>query len=76
MEDPGQALVEANVSATATKIDVKDGVVTLSGNVDNAAQKDLTEAYARDVSNVKSDRQRTDRGGACRPRTDRERVRR
>jgi osmotically-inducible protein OsmY len=47
-------LVEANVSATATKIDVKDGVVTLSGNADNAAQKDLTEAYAKDISNVKS----------------------
>jgi osmotically-inducible protein OsmY len=47
-------LVEANVSATATKIDVKDGVVTLSGNAENAAQKDLTEAYAKDISNVKS----------------------
>ena len=47
-------LVEANVSATATKIDVKDGVVTLSGNADNASQKDLTEIYAKDVSNVKS----------------------
>lgn len=47
-------LVEANVSATATKIDVKDGVVTLTGNADNAAQKDLTEVYAKDISNVKS----------------------
>jgi osmotically-inducible protein OsmY len=47
-------LVEANVSATATKIDVKDGVVTLSGNAENAAQKDLTEAYAKDISNVRS----------------------
>lgn len=47
-------LVEANVSATATKIDVKDGVVTLSGNADNAAEKDLTEAYAKDIDNVKS----------------------
>jgi osmotically-inducible protein OsmY len=50
----GKLLVEANVSAADTKIDVKDGVVTLSGNAANAAQKDLTEVFARDVSNVKS----------------------
>jgi hyperosmotically inducible protein len=47
-------LVEANVSATATKIDVKNGVVTLTGTADNAAEKDLTEAYAKDIDNVKS----------------------
>jgi osmotically-inducible protein OsmY len=50
----GKLLVSANVSAAATKIDVKDGVVTLSGNADNAAEKDLTEAYAKDIDNVKS----------------------
>jgi osmotically-inducible protein OsmY len=50
----GKLLVEANVSATATKIDVKDGAVTLSGTAENAAQKDLTEAYAKDIDHVKS----------------------
>lgn len=47
-------LVKANVSATSTTVDVKDGVVTLTGTVQNLAQKDLTEAYAKDIDNVKS----------------------
>lgn len=47
-------LVKANVSATATKVDVKDGVVTLSGTAQSPAQKDLTEAYAKDIDNVKA----------------------
>jgi hyperosmotically inducible protein len=47
-------LVKANVSAIDTKVDVKDGVVTLSGTTQNAAQKDLTEAYAKDIDGVKS----------------------
>jgi hyperosmotically inducible protein len=47
-------LVKANVSATATKVDVKEGVVTLTGTAINAAQKDLTEAYAKDIDHVKS----------------------
>ncbi|HMD61067.1 MAG TPA: BON domain-containing protein [Opitutaceae bacterium] len=50
----GELLVKANVSATATKVDVKDGIVTLTGTVENAAQKDLTEVYAKDIDNVKS----------------------
>jgi osmotically-inducible protein OsmY len=50
----GQLLVHANVSATATKVDVNAGVVTLTGTVDNSAQKDLTEAYVKDISGVKS----------------------
>jgi len=50
----GELLVKANVSATSTKVDVKDGMVTLTGTVQNAAQKDLTEAYAKDIDNVKS----------------------
>ena len=49
-----ELLVKANVSATATKVDVKDGVVTLSGTASSAAQKDLTEAYAKDIDNVKA----------------------
>lgn len=50
----GELLVKSNVSATSTKVDVKDGVVTLTGTVQNSAQKDLTEVYAKDVENVKS----------------------
>jgi len=47
-------LVHANVSATATRVDVNGGAVVLTGTVDNAAQKDLTEAYVKDVEGVKS----------------------
>jgi osmotically-inducible protein OsmY len=47
-------LVHANVSATATKVDVNNGVVLLTGTVDNQAQKELTEAYAKDIEGVKS----------------------
>ena len=54
MKVRGELLVKANVSATATKVDVKDGVVTLSGTADNLAQKELTEVYAKDIDNVKS----------------------
>ncbi len=49
-----ELLVKANVSATSTKVDVRDGVVTLTGTVQNLAQKDLTEAYAKDIDNVKA----------------------
>ena len=47
-------LVHSNVSATATKVDVRDGVVTLSGTAKNSAQKELTEAYAKDIEGVRS----------------------
>ena len=47
-------LVKGNVSATSTKVVVTDGVVTLSGTADNAAQKDLTAAYAKDIDGVKT----------------------
>ena len=50
----GELLVKANVSATSTKVAVRDGVVTLTGTVQNRAQKDLTEAYAKDIENVKA----------------------
>lgn len=42
-----------NVSATATKVTVVDGVVTLRGEAANLAQKDLTTEYARDVEGVR-----------------------
>lgn len=50
----GRLLTRSNVSATDTKVAVKDGVVTLTGKVANLAQKDLTEAYAKDIDHVKS----------------------
>lgn len=54
MKIRGELLIKGNVSATSTKVDVKDGVVTLTGTAINVAQKDLTEVYAKDVENVKS----------------------
>ncbi len=47
-------LVKSNVSVATTTVDVKDGIVTLTGTTQNLAQKDLTEAYAKDIENVKS----------------------
>jgi osmotically-inducible protein OsmY len=49
----GELLVKANVSATSTKVDVRDGVVTLTGTAANQAQKDLTGIYAKEIDNVK-----------------------
>jgi hyperosmotically inducible periplasmic protein len=50
----GRLLVKANVSATATKVSVTDGVVTLTGVADNDAQKTLTGVYASEIAWVKS----------------------
>ena len=36
-----------------TEVDVKDGIVTLRGNAENQAQKELTTEYAKDVEGVK-----------------------
>ncbi len=47
-------LVKANVSAKDTVVAVQDGVVTLTGTADNAAQKELTAAYTKDIDWVKS----------------------
>jgi osmotically-inducible protein OsmY len=49
-----QLLVKAYVSATATSVAVKNGVVTLGGTADNVAQKELTEFYASGVDGVKA----------------------
>ncbi len=46
-------LFHSSVSATQTEVEVKDGIVTLRGTVDNLAQKELTTEYARDVEGVK-----------------------
>lgn len=45
-------LFHRNVSAM-TQVDTKDGVVTLRGEADSQAQKDLTTEYAMDVEGVK-----------------------
>jgi hyperosmotically inducible protein len=47
-------LVKANVSATDTRVTVRDGVVTLTGTAETQAQKELTEAYVKDIEGVKS----------------------
>jgi osmotically-inducible protein OsmY len=47
-------LVKAHVSATDTKVTAQDGVVTLTGTADSAAQKDLTGVYAQEIKGVKS----------------------
>jgi len=49
-----QLLVHANVSYSHTKVDVKDGVVTLTGTADSLAQKELTTEYAKEIDWVKS----------------------
>ena len=46
-------LFHRSVSATATEVDVKDGIVTLRGDAASQAQKDLTVEYAKDVEGVK-----------------------
>ena len=42
-----------SVNADGTNIYVKDGIVTLRGNAESQAQKDLTTEYAKDVDGVK-----------------------
>ncbi len=46
-------LFHRNVEAGKTTVEVKDGVVTLTGVASSEAQKDLTAAYAADIDNVK-----------------------
>jgi hyperosmotically inducible periplasmic protein len=50
----GLLLVKGNVSATSTKVEVKEGNVTLSGTADNIAQKELTGLYAHEIDGVKT----------------------
>lgn len=42
-----------NVSAMKTDVDVKNGIVTLSGKASSEAQKELTSEYVNDVEGVK-----------------------
>ena len=46
-------LFHRNVNAFKTKVDVKDGVVTLKGEAASQAQKDLAGEYAKDVAGIK-----------------------
>jgi osmotically-inducible protein OsmY len=46
-------LFHRNVSATGTTVYVKNGIVTLQGEVSSLAEKELTTEYAKDVDNVK-----------------------
>jgi osmotically-inducible protein OsmY len=43
-----------NVSAVGTNVDTKNGVVTLSGEVDTQAEKELAGRYVREVDGVRS----------------------
>jgi len=49
-----QLLTRSNVSIASTKVDVKNGIVLLTGTADNMAQKELTELYAKEIEGVKS----------------------
>lgn len=46
-------LFHRNVRATKTDVNVKDGIVTLTGEASSLAQKELTTEYAKDIDNVK-----------------------
>jgi len=46
-------LFHRSVSAAATEVDVKDGIVTLRGVAASQSQKELTTEYARDVEGIK-----------------------
>ncbi|MDX9981578.1 MAG: BON domain-containing protein [Lentisphaeria bacterium] len=47
-------LFHRNVSVRKTEVEVKDGIVTLTGEASSLAQKELTTEYANDVEGVKA----------------------
>jgi osmotically-inducible protein OsmY len=47
-------LFHRNVSGIGTDVNVKDGVVILTGEASSLAQKELTTEYAKDIDNVKT----------------------
>lgn len=49
-----QLLVRANVSNRNTTVDVKEGIVTLTGSATNMAEKELVGVYAAEIDGVKS----------------------
>ena len=46
-------LFHRSVSGLKTEVNAKDGIVTLQGEADSQAQKDLTTEYAKDIDGVK-----------------------
>jgi len=54
MKARSRLLVKANVSLTHTDIQVRNGMVILTGTADSQAQKELTEEYVKDLDGVKS----------------------
>jgi osmotically-inducible protein OsmY len=50
----GALLYHRSTSGLNTKVETKDGVVTLTGKAKNAAEQDLAAKYAGDVHGVKS----------------------
>ena len=46
-------LFHRNVNAGKTTVEVKEGIVTLTGEASSTAQKDLTTEYAKDIEGVK-----------------------
>lgn len=53
MKVKGVLMYHRNVNAIGTDVSVKDGVVTLKGEADSQAQKELTAEYAKDIDGVK-----------------------
>lgn len=49
----GVLLLRPNVSVRGTHVDVQEGVVTLTGEVDSEAQRELAAVYARNIEGVK-----------------------
>lgn len=46
-------LFHRNVSASKTSVEVKDGIVTISGEAGSVAQKELTIEYVKDIDGVR-----------------------
>ncbi len=53
MKVKSSLLFNRNVSAVKTQVFVENGVVTLKGEAETQAQKDLTGEYAKDVEGIK-----------------------
>jgi len=53
MKVKGALLFNRNVSAVKTQVYVNDGIVTLKGEAETQAQKDLTGEYAKDIEGIK-----------------------
>ncbi len=54
MQVKSALLFNRNVSAVKTQVYVNDGIVTLKGEADSQAQKDLAGEYAKDIAGVRA----------------------